>query len=87
MWGKKIVFYDVYLDRMEKAGPKTGNMALKVLPLSFDEGMKSAVSTPETPALLCLSSLSPLTPVSSLPDPWQLNQQQTLTGIGSGMGP
>ena len=60
--GKKIIFYNVYFDGVERTGPKTGNMVLEILFFRLDEGMKKVVSPLERHQL-CV----PLLPVLLIP--------------------
>lgn len=63
--GNGIVFYAVYLDAVERAGPTPGSAGLEVLFFQRGEGLEEWCLMLETPALfVCASPPSPLIPVS-----------------------
>lgn len=67
MWEKKIIFYNVYLDGVERTGPKTGNRVLEILFFRLSGGMKKHF---RDTSCVCLSSSSDSSWFSSLLSPW-----------------
>lgn len=72
MWEKKIIFYNVYLDGVQRTGLKTGNTVLEILFFRLDEGMKKQCLHFRDTSCVCLSSPSSSSQFSSCLYPWPL---------------
>lgn len=85
MWEKKMTFYNVYLDGVERTGPKTGNRVLEILFFRLDEGMKRQCLYFRDTSYVRLSSPSCSSRYSSLLYPWPLKLTIDCQGLEVGV--